>query len=867
VVQFSGDIANAVTVKSLGKIVDSAEDAKTIGLLYYPYRTVPIEKPGLIARITGATTKDVPITDAKVRPALFLDVFKQSGSNTVAVADGIKEKVKKINESLKNTEGSPRLEIMSDYSKSIKDNVDDVTVTIIFGIILAVITVYMFLGNIRSTIITGIAIPTSLFGAFILMYVAGFTINLMSLMALSLAVGLLIDDAIVIQENIYRKREAKMHPFEAAEFGTEEVKLAVIATTLVVISVFMPISFLSGSIGAFFKPFGFSVVFAMAISLLAALTIAPLLNAYFGGTGHKNNNLLVRGFDRLQDKVDGAYEKIITFTLANPVKILVATALIFVSSLVMVFFVPKTFQPENDSGQFNLNIELAAGTSLEGTRAVTDQIIPKLQKIKEIKYFSLVIGNQRGETNKATFGIMCVPRSERKVDTNGLKQLVRKQITEFKFANPSVTNAFGGGGGGKPFSLNISGDNLDELDEYSKRVIDILQKVPAFRKKTPAFTEISSNYKPGTPEFQVKLDPMKMEMIGVQPRSVGNELRTYIAGTAVAKLHENGLQYDIRVRLNPYQRNLRTNYPFIRVPNTQNKMIPLNAISTTKEVIGPSLIMRQDRARIIQVSANLVPGEAIGNAGAAAMQLISKEPKPKGVSIKLVGQSEDYADLMKSFAIAFGLSILFIFLVLASLYDSFITPATILMALPPALTGAFAALFFTGRMFDMFSLIGIITLLGLVTKNSILLVDFALEGIRAGMSQKEAIKRAGLVRLRPILMTSFAIIAGMLPLALGVGEAAAYRKSMGVAIIGGVIFSTFLTLLVVPAIFEFIDRFRAFIERLFLSDEIICATKEISCGDSKELVGDIPSHAEQVAKKAANGVKGKNKSKPKRPSK
>lgn len=842
VVMFSGDVSNSVTVKSLGSVIDTAEDATTLGYMYYPYKN--LEKP-VKKGIFGEKITEVYDKNAETRPALFLNIYRQSGANTVAVADAIKVKINKLNEQLANAEGHPRLEVVSDYSKSIKANVEDVEFTIIFGIILAVFTVYVFLGNLRSTIITGIAIPTSLLGAFILMYLFGFTLNLMSLMALSLAVGLLVDDAIVIQENIYRKREDGKHPFAAAEFGTEEVKLAVIATTLVVISVFMPVGFISGTVGGYFRPFAFSIVFAMAISLGAALTIAPLLNAYFGGSGKKNRNALIIGFDKVQDTIDFFYEKILSFTLANPIKVLLITLVIFVLSISMFKATPKTFQPEGDPGEFNLSIELPAGTSLEGTRAVTQKMEQKLRTIKAIKYYTLVIGNSRGETHKATFGIVGVPRKERDLDTNGMKMAVREAVKEFTNANPSITSAWGGSG--KAFTLNIYGTSLPDLDQFSKRVMEILRT-----NVKDQLTEVESNYKPGKPEFQVKLDPRKMAMLGVQPKAVGDELRTYIAGTVKAKLRENGLEYDIRVRLKPSQRNLKESYSLIRVPNTQNKMIPVSAISTPSEAIGPSLIMRQDRARVIQVTANLVPGGALALATERTMKLLAKEPKPAGVTYKLVGQAEDFAALMTSIFIAFGLALLFIYLVLSSLYDSFITPISILTALPPAITGAFAALFISHFlsntiMFDMFSMIGIIALLGLVTKNSILLVDFALEGMRAGMSQKEAIKRAGLVRLRPILMTSFAIIAGMLPLALGVGEAASYRKSMGIAIIGGVIFSTFVSLVVVPAIFEFVDKFRRFVERLILRPEIIQASEELNRTDAQELVGDHPSHAEIAA--------------------
>lgn len=831
VVMFSGDVSNSVTVKDLGNVIDGVEDKTSAAFIYYPWETKTV-KQGLFFKKDVET--EVKVKDPQTRQALFINVYKQSGSNTVAVSDAIKAKVAKINANLAKMEGNQKLILVSDYSKSIRDNVDDVMFTIIFGIILAVITVYMFLGNLRSTIITGIAIPTSLIGAFIMMYIAGFTLNLMSLMALSLAVGLLIDDAIVIQENIYRKRESGLKPFLAAEYGTEEVKLAVIATTLVVLSVFMPVGFLSGQIGKYFRPFGFSVVFAMIISLLAALTIAPLLNAYFAGSGHKNKNFLITWFDGVQDAIDRFYVKVLDFALANPLKIIAGVIVIFIASIVMMSHTPKTFQPEGDSGEMNLNFELASGTSLEGTKLLTDKIEPILRSIPEIKYYTMQLGNGRGETNKATFGIKLVERKDRKIDTNEAKQLIRKKMrADFKNANPSITNPWGGSGG-KPFSLNIMGTDIDAMNRYAEQLVEQLKDIKDL-------TEISSGYKPGKPEFQIKLDPRKMEMLGVQPRSVGNEMRTYIAGTAAAKLRENGLEYNIRVRLKPEQRNIRENYASLRVPNTQGKLVAITDLSTHNDVVGPATINREDRARIINIGANLAPGGAIGTVSTKVRSMLEKTPPPAGITYKLGGQSQDFDELATSFAIAFGLSLLFIYLVLSSLYDSFITPITIFTALPPALSGAFAGIFIVrffnpNIMFDMFSMIGLIALLGLVTKNSILLVDFALEGMRAGMTQKEAIKRAGITRLRPILMTSVAIITGMLPLAMGVGEAAAYRKSMGIAIISGVLLSTIVTLVVVPAIFEYVDRLRALIERLVLREDIRCEANALLCEEAKDLI-------------------------------
>ncbi len=794
IINYSGDMENSISLKSVANVKDGAEDFVTRAYLYYP---------------EAAKNTD---NKSETRPALFLDVFKQSGSNTVQVADNVLKKIDKINDILKNHPGSPKLLLIYDGAKAIRANVADVKDTIIMGIILAILVVYLFLGNIRSTLITGIAIPNSIMGAFIIMTLFGFSLNLMTLMALSLTVGLLIDDAIVVRENIFRKLEGGLHPFKAADIGTTEVMLAVIATTMTVIAVFFPIGFLQGMIGRFFKEFGFTVVFAMIISLFDALTVAPFLSGYFAIEPKKANNPVVQGFDRFQTRLENIYSKAMKYSLAHPVKILLITGSVFLGSLVTLAFVPRTFMPDSNWGEFSLNIELPPGTSLDGTYKVLKEIEEKLKSHDEIRFFATVVGNDRGESNIGSIAIFLQPKEKLKITTNDAKEKIRVLLKDYKYAKPTVNNydlsGMSGGGGGA-FVINITGDDLVELEKYS-------EKVKALANKVPDLIEITTSSQGGKPEYQVQLDTKKMQALGVQPRLAGAELRYYVAGGVVGKLHQNGLEYDIRLRLKPEQRNLKDSYKYIKVPNMQQRLIPLSAISTASVKDGPAKITRQDRVRIIQIKANLGPGGAVGNAADRMKKLIEKEaPPPKGISYGFWGQSENFRELMDNILLAFALSFIFIFLVLASLYESFITPFTIFMAIPPALSGAFFALFITGQMLNTFSMIGCIMLIGLVTKNSILLVDFALAGVRAGLPRKEAIYRAGMLRLRPILMTTFAMIAGTLPLALGVGEAASYRQAMGVAIIGGLIVSTVLTLVAVPAVFEYIDRFREFIESKF----------------------------------------------------
>jgi len=814
VVSFAGDVANSVTVEKLGTVRDGAEEMETMAMLYYPKREQSAG-PGFFKRLFSGEKKK-PV-EREMKPCIILDVFKQSGANTVAVADGIASRLDRVNDVIKTSKGNPRLVFVYETAKHIRRNVDDVKETMIIGILLAVVVVYLFLGNIRSTIITGIAIPNSILGAFVLMYFMGFTINMMTLLALSLSVGLLVDDAIVVRENIFRKLASGMHPFEAAEAGTTEVMLAVIATTMTIIAVFLPIGFLSGIIGRFFKQFGLAVVFAMGVSLFDALTVAPLLSGYFAGSGEKSKNIVVRTFDRFQDWLEETYGKMISFSLNHPVIIILVTGIVFLSSLVAFGLLKKTFSPDPDEGEFLVNIEMPPGTSLEGTKDVAMRIFERMKKIPELNHLSIQVGNESGEYNKASLGVFMVPRSERKRDSNMLKLEIRNLLKEFSFARASVDNftRISGGGSNKPFMLALKGNDLDVLNAYAEKTAKMLERIPDL-------IEVSYDYQIGKPELQVRLKEQQMQMLGVTNKMAGMELRYHIEGGVVGKFHESGLEYDVRMRLKPEQRDLRRSYRETRVPNIQYKTIPLTAVADVVEDTGPSKITRQDRSRAIIISANLSPGGAVGTAMDKTIKFLTKDnPMPPGVSYAFIGQADAFKDTVTNIVTAFVLSLIFIYLVLASLYDSFITPITILLALPPALSGGFLALFITGKLMDMFSMIGTIMLMGLVTKNSILLVDFALEGVRSGLSRKEAITRAGMIRLRPILMTTFAMLAGTAPVALGVGEAAKYRTGMGVVIMGGLIVSTLITLIVVPAVFEYIDLLRERIEGAFRPKPLI----------------------------------------------
>ncbi|MGE3973930.1 MAG: efflux RND transporter permease subunit [Bdellovibrionales bacterium] len=779
-------IGNDVPVKieDLGKVIDSLQDEKSK-------------------------------TFVNGQQALFIMVFRQSGANTIAVTDAVRTKIATLNETYSKGETKAELTVLRDLSKFIRANVQDVKESIFFGIVLTIIVVFFFLGNGRSTLITGAALPNSLLGAFILMAFAGFTINVMTLLALSLAVGLLVDDAIVVRENIFRHQEMGKSPSLAALIGTREVTLAVVATTLTVLAVFGPIGFLSGVVGQFFKQFGLTICFAMLISLFDALTIAPMLSAYFpakvkshGGSGKKTGffhkmTAPVRAFDRFQNWLEEKYEKVLRFSIRRPFITLASALGIFILSLVAAKYVPKTFLPAQDMGEFSVGLDMPPGTSLEAMTVMAKQVDEKIRSNKEVKISTAIVGNRDGEANVTEFFVELVPRGERAMNTTVFKEVMRTQLKEFAIANPKVKDIDMVSGGMRPFNVSIQGNDLEEVRVAAQAAFEKLRVHPGLKD-----VEISD--KPGKPEFQVALDPVKADRFGISTSSVGRELRAQVEGVVPALYRENAKDYDIRIRMIDDQRNLERDFAQIYVPNINGSLVRLSSIAHPVKTTGPANISRRDRGRYINIGADVAPdGPGLGAVMTDIQTMFEKDIKlPPGVSYRFVGQAENFAELVTSMVVAMGLGILFIYLVLASLYESFVTPLTIMLVLPLAACGAFYGLFITGKSLDMFSMIGCVMLLGIATKNSILLVDKAKQLTDQGKDRTMAMILAGRNRLRPILMTSFALIAGMLPVAIGLNEASRQRTSMGVAVIGGLITSTILTLVVVPAAYSFIDRFR-----------------------------------------------------------
>lgn len=759
----------------------------------------------------------------ETKPGVFIAVYKQSGENTIAVVDRAKEVMPKINELLKSKNISGELKIVRDGAWPIRANVMDVTESIIIGIVLCVIVVFFFLGSGKSTIITALALPNSLLGGFILMSMMGFSINILSLLALSLAVGLLIDDAIVVRENIFRHMEMGKSAMQAALEGTKEVALAVIATTLVVIAVFGPIGFLQGIVGQFFKQFGLTVVFTMIISTFDAFTVAPMLSAYWASHHNPDKQGWVartlKAFDRFQTRLEDYYVVTLSWVVKNKLKVVLAGIFSFFLSLGTIGWIPKTFLPTADNGEFVVTLELPVGSALQKTSELAERIEHKLSQDSAVELIATTLGSsgsQRGG-HLGSIYVKLLPKKERpeKVTTTQVKDRVRESLLSFKSELLVLIGDFNAvGTTDKALNLHLIGDDLVELSAYAQKLKNKIEKLPGF-------VDVDLNYRLGKPEYHVVFDRNRAEGLGVSTVTAGAELRARVEGIVAAQYRDSGNEYDIRVRLKEGQRDIRQNLDQVLVPNTNFNMVPLSRVASGKETTGFSQINRSNKMRFINISGNIGSGGALADIVSGVEKVINTDPEfklPVGISYRFEGQAEDMKDLFSSMLLAMILGVILVYLVLASLYESFITPLTILLALPLAVSGALVALFIFQKSLDIFSMIGFVMLLGVVAKNSILLVDYAQQLIDQGLDREKALIEAGRVRLRPILMTSLALIAGILPIAIGLNEASAQRTSMGVAIVGGLISSTLLSLIVVPAAFGYVDDFRQFCRRIFIGE-------------------------------------------------
>ncbi|MBP7765911.1 MAG: efflux RND transporter permease subunit [Deltaproteobacteria bacterium] len=757
-------------------------------------------------------------------PAVGMAIQKQSGTNTVEVANRVKSEIAKINKTLPP---GMKVNIAVDQSLFIVRSIDEVQFHLLIGSLFAILAVFLFLKNVRTTLISAVALPVSVISTFALLNAFNFTFNNMTMLALSLSVGLLIDDAIIVIENIYRHVEEGMEPREAATFATSEIGLAVMATTLAIVAIFLPVAFMKGIIGRFFLQFALTIVFAVLVSLLVSFTLTPMMASIFLKSRQKSipNPLAAVGgslspqppagkniwqkagdaMERAYKKLEAFYRRVLQFTLGYRKTVLAGALVVFILSLALTTFIGKEFNPPEDQGVFIIRMEAPIDFSVEELERYygnTEAMIQELPGVKSVYY----VQGYGGYTNRALMMVNLVPKAQRRHSQEQLKKMARSKLNAIPGIKVSAEDfsVVGGGIRNVPIQYSIRGQDLNALQEYAK-------KITAEFSKLPGIVDVDTSLERGKPEFKVYIDRDRAANLGVDVATVAEAINLLISGELdIARYKDElrGKRYDIRVRLNPEDRKNEQGLRRIAVRARDGKLVELANVVKVEESTGPSVINRADRQRSITVFASLEGkplGEAKNELDAIAAKILPADYVPKYYGMADVMQ-ESFVYLI--FALFLG--IVMAYMVLASQFESFIHPITVLLSMPLSFVGAFGALFLTGNTLNIFSFIGLILLMGLVKKNAILLVDYTNVLRGRGMARREAILQAGPVRMRPILMTTFAMVFGMLPIALGVGEGAETRAPMGIAVIGGLLTSLVLTLIVVPAAYDIFDDWQEY---------------------------------------------------------
>jgi hydrophobic/amphiphilic exporter-1 (mainly G- bacteria), HAE1 family len=800
-----------VRVDQLAQVVDGAQETETLAL-YNGQRT------------------------------LLLNVQKAQDENTIAVIDGL---VKAVAEMKTQLPPGVRLEPVTDGSRQIRVAVDNVRQTLIEGALLTVLIVFLFLNSWRSTVITGLTLPIALIGTFLFMNMFGFTINMITLMALSLCVGLLIDDAIVVRENIVRHVQMGKSPYQASLDGTEEIGLAVLATTLSIVAVFLPIGFMGGIIGKFFHEFGITIVAAVMISMFVSFTLDPMLSSVWhdpsieGHGAHRRNadgtrptavtlydktiGRVTGWFDDATERLIEAYQHILRWALLHKIKTLLLALAIFVTSVFMVPLLGTEFVPKADFSETSLNFYTPMGSSLEVTESRARQAQAILSEFPEVRYTLATIntGNAAGKSYASIY-IRLVDRKQRQRNVDQMSQVLRQRLQQMPGITVTHVGLLDPVGGQKQVEFSLQGADLAELERITRQVMAKIQPIAGL-------VDLDSSVKPNKPTLNVAVNRDAASDLGLSVGQIGSALRTLVAGQTVGNWRAPDDQtYDVNVRLAPQARNSpddlqRLPFALGANPDGSSRVVRLNQVALVSESTGPNQINRRDLTREVAINAN-VYGRSAGEVSADIRAALEGINFPPGYRYQFGGSTKNMAESFGYAISALVLAIVFIYMILASQFKSFLQPLALMTALPLTLIGVVLALLMFRSTLSMFSVIGVVMLMGLVTKNAILLVDFAIRAREPsvaadgtpvpGLERSAALLMAAKVRLRPILMTTLAMIFGMLPLALALSEGSEQRAPMGQAVIGGVITSSLLTLVVVPVVYCYLDDLAQWLRRV-----------------------------------------------------
>jgi HAE1 family hydrophobic/amphiphilic exporter-1 len=785
-----------LSIKTKGELASATD----ISQVLIPNPRGALIRIGDVAMVEDGVEEAASASFLDGKSAVSLVVRKQSGANTVAVANAVRAELEKLEPRI--TKAGARLVVPTDNSTFIEHSIKDVQFDLIFGAFLAVFIIFLFLRDFRATLISAVAIPTSVVATFALMQWLDFTFNNMTMLALSLSIGILIDDAIVVIENIHRHLEKGVGPLKAASEATAEIFLAVLATTSCILAVFVPVAFMKGIIGRFFFQFGLTVSFAVAVSMLVSFTLTPMLSSRFLRVAHGKPNIVSRAVERVLSGIERGYGSIVRWSLRHRFVTLLVAGVAMAASVVLVSRVKSEFLPPEDRAQFELSVELPTSAALDTTREVVEAIAKDLREnapgIKNT--FTTIGGGDQGQVNRASVQVVMTPRMSRKFHQEDLMAWTRARYGNIKdvLVTAQPIAAVGGGGGFRqqPVQFNVRGDDMDEL----VRVTDALK---AELGKVKGLVDLDTTYRGGKTELEVHVDRDRAATLGVPVSAVATTIRTFVGQDAVSEL-KNGVDvYDIVIQLPEQQRKQIEQLANLKVRAIDGRLVELSNVVRIEQGTAPSQIERQSRQRQITVLAG-TQGMPLGEA-TKAVNDAAKLTIPDSFTTDYAGMADIMVESFGYMIIALLLAIVLVYMILAAQFDSFIQPITIMLSLPLSVVGAFGGLYLTGMTLNIFSMIGIIMLMGLVTKNAILLVDFANQEREQGLPLLEALAKAGMVRLRPILMTTAAMIFGMLPVAMAISEGGETRAPMAVCVIGGLITSTLLTLVVVPVVYSLMD--------------------------------------------------------------
>ena len=734
--------------------------------------------------------------------AVSFSIKKQSGANTAAISERVHALLARV------APNFPALEIrqVHDDAEFIKDNIAQVREGIIFGGIMAVLVIFLFMRDWRSTLISALALPTSVIATFFFMWVAGFTFNMMTLMGLSLVIGILIDDAVVVRENIYRHMEHGADPMTAAHRGTAEIGLAVMATTFTILAVFLPVGFMTGIVGQFFKSFALTIAFAVSMSLLVAFTLDPMLSSRFvryvppeERTRTRMGRLFER-WGRAYDALDRRYHTVLAWALRHPWKTLAAAGVIFVVSLGSAAFMGTEFVPVEDRGEFQVIVDLPPGTSFDESVAAVAKIEQDIKAIPEVRQVFSTVG-VNGQVRSSTIRVRTTKKNERARGLAAIKNEVRVKLAAMPFVDGKVADPefMQGAPYEPPINVFVRGDDLGQLQRISN---EIQAKV----RQVPGAVDISTNLESGQPEVVAQVDRSLAADLGFSVGSIGTQLRGMVEGIVPTKLRDGDREYDIRVRLAPEYRNDPA--AILRTPlySPTGSAVRAGEVARFAPAVGPSNIDREQRRRQAKIGVDIANGYALGDVTKEIESAIATIQMPPNFEWGFAGDVELMQESAAALGLALILAVAFIYIVLASQFESFIEPFLIMLSLPLAIVGALLLLLLTGKNIGMPAMIGVVMLMGLVTKNAILLVDYTNQLRREGLPVKDALLKAGPVRLRPIIMTTIAMILGMMPSAFGNGDGSEFRAPISIATIGGLLTSTLLTLVVVPVSYLLLER-------------------------------------------------------------